>query len=217
MSPVCFVTQVLSTLRSSAPRARKGFPQSSALRLCRPSPFPLSLLLRSKGGDTPPPCTCYPPPSPGGVRHVCHMPLPRQRQQRTQGGRKHEQNIRHCRKAQHLPDRYRPHYSEPQSWRCPVGEALAEPAFHRWPVSPQFPYWQTLSRHQCSAALVQFLRIALLAHLQTGAGVERDRAQRRKRHTDCFLQAAAQAEGRRGGIGHGERTRSFRPLLLHGF
>src|SRR5277367_2008251 len=38
MSPVCFVTQVLSTLRGSAPdRAAQGFPQSSALRLCRPS------------------------------------------------------------------------------------------------------------------------------------------------------------------------------------
>src|ERR1700729_142528 len=37
MSPVCFVTQVLSTLRGSAPIARrKGYPQSSALRLCRP-------------------------------------------------------------------------------------------------------------------------------------------------------------------------------------
>src|SRR6202789_4116561 len=37
MSPVCFVTEVLSTLRGSAPIARrKGYPQSSALRLCRP-------------------------------------------------------------------------------------------------------------------------------------------------------------------------------------
>src|SRR5580692_2341103 len=37
MSLVCFVTQVLSTLRGSAPIARrKGYPQSSALRLCRP-------------------------------------------------------------------------------------------------------------------------------------------------------------------------------------
>src|SRR6185437_7713867 len=37
MSPVCFVKEVLSTLRGSAPIARrKGLPQSSALRLCRP-------------------------------------------------------------------------------------------------------------------------------------------------------------------------------------
>src|SRR5579863_10549340 len=110
MSPVCFVTQVLSTLRSSAPRARKGFPQSSALRLCRPSPFPLSLLLRSKGGDTPPPCTCYPPPSPGGVRHVCHMPLPQQRQQQPQGGCIHEQKGSNSHKGQRLPNRHRPHH-----------------------------------------------------------------------------------------------------------
>src|ERR1700751_5620851 len=41
---------------SSAPRARKPFPQSSALRLCRPAltlrPFH-SALLRYEGGDTP--------------------------------------------------------------------------------------------------------------------------------------------------------------------
>src|SRR5271170_2712019 len=56
MSPVCFVKHVPSTLRSSAPRARKPLPQSSALRLCRPPrslrPFHFALL-RYKGGDTP--------------------------------------------------------------------------------------------------------------------------------------------------------------------
>src|SRR5271154_6844884 len=36
MSLVCFVTQVLSTLRDSVPGARQEAPQSSALRLCRP-------------------------------------------------------------------------------------------------------------------------------------------------------------------------------------
>ena len=35
MSPVCFVNHLPGMLRSSAPRARKGFPQSSALR-CAP-------------------------------------------------------------------------------------------------------------------------------------------------------------------------------------
>jgi hypothetical protein len=54
MSPVYFVTRVLSTLRSSAPRARKGFPQASALRLCSPSPFPLPLRFVSRVGDPPP-------------------------------------------------------------------------------------------------------------------------------------------------------------------
>jgi hypothetical protein len=48
MSPVCFVTEVLSTLRGSAPIARrKGYPQSSALRLCRP---PLRSALSKAGG-----------------------------------------------------------------------------------------------------------------------------------------------------------------------
>jgi hypothetical protein len=65
MSPVCFVTQVLSTLRGSAPIARcKGSPQSSALRLCRP---PLRCALSvppaapsPRVGDTPPLDACYP-------------------------------------------------------------------------------------------------------------------------------------------------------------
>src|SRR5580658_7577059 len=87
MSLVCFVTQVRSTLRSSAPRARKGYPQASALRLCSPplrSALSTHASLRFKGGRSPSPCSCYPPPSPGGVRHVCHMPLPIQRQRQRQ-------------------------------------------------------------------------------------------------------------------------------------
>src|ERR1700721_4575876 len=65
MSPVCFVTQVLSTLRGSAPIARvKGFPQSSALRLCRP-PLRSALSVPPSApsprvGDSPPLDTCYP-------------------------------------------------------------------------------------------------------------------------------------------------------------
>src|SRR5271169_2935596 len=74
MSPVCFVTEVLSTLRGSAPIARrKGYPQSSALRLCRPPlrsapsvPPPAPL----QGWGDPSPCALLPTPSPGGVRHV---------------------------------------------------------------------------------------------------------------------------------------------------
>ena len=71
---------------SSAPRARKGFPQSSALRLCRPPlRFALSTLAIAsfQGWGYPSPCACYPPPSPGGVRHVCHMPLPKRQKQRS--------------------------------------------------------------------------------------------------------------------------------------
>src|ERR1017187_8899511 len=87
MSPVCFVKHVPGMLRSSAPRARKGFPQASALRLCSPplrSALSTPASLRFKGGRSPSPCSCYPPPSPGGVRHVCHMPLPIQRQRQRQ-------------------------------------------------------------------------------------------------------------------------------------
>src|SRR5579859_2614305 len=61
MFQVCFVTEVLSTLRNSSPRARKGFPQASlcacaALGCAPPVPLPLSSV--SRVGD-PPPCSCY--------------------------------------------------------------------------------------------------------------------------------------------------------------
>src|SRR6185312_3557739 len=87
MSPVYFVNKVPSTLRSSAPRARKGFPQASALRLCSPplrSALSTSASLRFKGGRSPSPCACYPPPSPGGVRHVCTRRRPIQGQRPVQ-------------------------------------------------------------------------------------------------------------------------------------
>ena len=60
---------------------RKGFPQSSALRLCRPSLRLPSALLRV--GDTPP-LRLAAPPSPGGVRHVgtCHAWHEKQTQRR---------------------------------------------------------------------------------------------------------------------------------------
>src|SRR6202167_6102140 len=75
MSLVCFVTQVLSTLRDSVPGARQEAPQSSALRLCRPplryapsTPLPL----RSKGGN-PSSCTCRPCWRGPGPRRVCEQ------------------------------------------------------------------------------------------------------------------------------------------------
>src|ERR1700761_1104804 len=88
MSPVYFVPQVLSTLRGSAPIARrKGIPnlprlspqraktarRGPRLRLCRP---PLRSVLSApaspplQGWGDPSPCALLPPPSPGGVRHV---------------------------------------------------------------------------------------------------------------------------------------------------
>src|ERR1035437_8519205 len=89
-------------------------------------------------------------PSASRWRSACmSMPLPQQRQQQTQGGSKHEQNIHRHPKTQHLPDRYRPHRSEPQGWRYPLGEALGTSALHRPPLPAQFPYRQALSRHQC--------------------------------------------------------------------
>src|SRR5271170_5450876 len=64
-----------ASLRGSAPIARrKGSPQSSALRLCRPPlRFALSVPPAAPSprvGDSPPHCALLPPPSPGGVRHV---------------------------------------------------------------------------------------------------------------------------------------------------
>jgi Zincin-like metallopeptidase len=83
-------------------------------------------------------------------------------------------------KAQYLPDRYRPDHSEPQGWRNSLGKVLEDSPLPRRPLSSQLPHRQTLSRHECPAALVQPLLIAILAHLQTGTGFKRLRAQRRK-------------------------------------
>src|SRR5277367_2958831 len=69
MSLVCFVTQVLSTLRGAAPRARKESPQASALRLCSP-PLRFALSASLQGWAIPLSLHLLPPPSPGGVRHV---------------------------------------------------------------------------------------------------------------------------------------------------
>src|ERR1035441_6178827 len=52
MSLVCFVKHVRSTLKGSAPRARKGSPQSSALR-CAP-------FVQTKGPSTPAALRCKP-------------------------------------------------------------------------------------------------------------------------------------------------------------
>jgi hypothetical protein len=61
--------------QAASPIFRAALVQTSA---CAP-PFPL----RSaplQGWGHPSACSCYPPPSPGGVRHVCHMPRPQQQQ-----------------------------------------------------------------------------------------------------------------------------------------
>src|SRR6266567_2523080 len=74
-------------LRGAPPLApARGFPnlpRFACADLRCASPFPLPLSLRFKGGGYPSPCACYPPPSPGGVRHVCHMPLPKSQKQRS--------------------------------------------------------------------------------------------------------------------------------------
>ena len=64
---------------SSAPRARKPCPQSSALRLCRPplrSALSHSRSAPCKGGDTPSACSCYPRlrQVAFGMYVACHLP-----------------------------------------------------------------------------------------------------------------------------------------------
>ena len=69
-----------SPLRRLRPaRARKWYPQASALRLCSP---PLRYVLfrcAPKDGRSPSICACYPPPSPGGIpaflRNACQKRL----------------------------------------------------------------------------------------------------------------------------------------------
>src|SRR5580700_3326447 len=105
MSPVCFVTEVLSTLRGSAPIARrKGFPSVFRAALVQTSaalrPFHSSFASAPRVGDTPPHCALLPPPSPGGVRHV-HAAFQRGRAKaRTHKERHHEQQ-RHHRQNHH--------------------------------------------------------------------------------------------------------------------
>jgi hypothetical protein len=63
-----------------APASRiPNLPRCACADLRCASPFPLRPAPLQGWGD-PSACSCYPPPSPGGVRHVCHMPLPRQLQ-----------------------------------------------------------------------------------------------------------------------------------------
>jgi hypothetical protein len=57
MSPVCFVTEVLSTLRLCPPRASRGFPIIFAAQKSRDEAAPSALL---RVGDTPPLDACYP-------------------------------------------------------------------------------------------------------------------------------------------------------------
>ena len=65
--------QLQKQLRGGLPSRPQATPQSSALRLCRP---PLRYALSTpaalplQGWGYPSACSCYPPPSPGGVRHV---------------------------------------------------------------------------------------------------------------------------------------------------
>ena len=61
--------------QAASPIFRAALVQTSAYA----PPFPLRPAPLQGWGD-PSACSCYPPPSPGGVRHVCHMPLPQQRQ-----------------------------------------------------------------------------------------------------------------------------------------
>src|ERR1700679_198558 len=143
-------------LRPSRPQAT---PQSSALRLCRPplrSALSTSAPLSLQGWGYPSACTCYPPPSPGGVRHV-HAAFQRGRATATATTREEasDEEAKHQQQTEHLPDRYRPHSLQPQGWRHSVGEAVADPTLYRRPVPAQLPYRETVSRHQRISALVQ--------------------------------------------------------------
>jgi type IV secretory pathway VirB2 component (pilin) len=64
-------------------RARKWYPQASALSLVQPfaslRPFPLRCRCTPKDGRSPSTCSCYPPPSPGGIPaflgNACQKPV----------------------------------------------------------------------------------------------------------------------------------------------
>src|SRR5579859_6999789 len=141
MSPVYFVTQVQSTLRGSAPIARrKGFPAVFRAALVQTSaalrPFHSSFASAPRVGDTPPHCALLPPPSPGGVRHVgtCHAWHEKQKQKARSKG---DEEDKEQQSTEYLSDRHRPHHLQPQGWRDSVGEALEGPTLRGWPISAQ--------------------------------------------------------------------------------
>ena len=87
-------TPTLEAARGPAPTRPQAVSPIFRAALVQTSAFAPPFPLRPaplQGWGYPSACSCYPPPSPGGVRHVCHMPLPQQRQQQPQGGSIHEQ------------------------------------------------------------------------------------------------------------------------------
>jgi len=100
---------------------------------------------------------------------------------------KGHEEIQERESTKHLSDRYRPHRFQPQGWRDSLGETVEDATLRRWPVPAQFLYGQALPGHQCHVALVERLQQPVLADLQTGAGVERPRPQRRERNPHRLL------------------------------
>ncbi len=110
--------------------------------------------------------------------------------------------------AEHLPDRYRPHRLQPQSWSDSVGKTVEDAALRRRPIPTQLLYRQALSRHQCSVALVERIQLPVLAYIQVGAGIERQRPQRRAWHADHLLQGVASENGPDRTLGRKEELRA---------
>ena len=167
MSPVCFVTEVRSTLRVPAPPARTSrFPNLPRSACADLRPFRFALLC-FKGGDTPQLALATPRlrQVAFGMYVTCHC--------HNKGNSKHKEETSMSKTSttprpniyQIVTDRI---VQSLKAGIIPWEKPWPESAFHRRPIPPQFPHRQALSRHQCSPALVRLLRIAFLAHVQTG-------------------------------------------------
>ncbi len=80
-------------------------------------------------------------------------------------------------------------------------------ALRRRPIPAQLLYRQALPWHQCSLALVERLQQPVLAHLQTGAGVERHRPQGRTHGTPIVFYKQLPEYVKKDGDSSGEDER----------
>src|SRR5271155_1998124 len=111
MSPVCFVTEVLSTLRSFAPPACKPLPNLPRFACADLRYAPPSALLRV---GIPLGLHLLPPPFPTGRSAcTCRVSTRTCNSNRNHEGEASDEEAKPQQQTEYLPDRYRPHSLQP--------------------------------------------------------------------------------------------------------